>query len=835
MPSADGAASVSAKVKGKGGKGKGPDLSALKPLYDATHLRDQSKCPPKVTCTPGTRRDVTKRLISWASSSDFSKETHICWLYGGSGEGKSTIAQDICVKLEKKKRLVGSFFWSRESGEEERGTWKSVAPTLGSQVAQAIPGTGEIIEQVLKDEPNLLQSYISLANQIDKLVYGPCKAVLCKKTLAKSIVNLTAQTPYVIVLDGIDACYDQDQLFDFVDRARKFFVENPKIPLRILICGRINAQFALQASTREISLIDLAQHSPKEDVAAYIRSSLAGGKHTEANVKAVEGIAKGSLAVAVPLVEYILEQPNAEAFPLDQPHLDKFYAHILARGSDLPHSSDILSAFTLLKSQLTVTGLAKFLGISTYEVLAYLTAVSPILLIPGKDDDIPLSFFHEGVRDFLLDETRSQAHHIDEYVLRSVVYRYLDLVIVHYEGLSEDRWMLPMEQTITQCILEWPIHLDLVREADPSFDVTGFDSRYTQILSRIQFLPLFPEVLAILGLMGANSLEGDVQVIHILTILQVPLSDIELILHGLAQLVAVGKGAANRTAGSITMSNRCSFRHPSIRDFLLDPQRSHGLSIAPAQYTFLSQRFMDIAFSVPVMMVNDRTFFVWWPKYLSMAIEKDAAYDLDGVEETFKLVPPSLRARIVATQAWQDALALVLESWELDALKANVGEAVEVIKRRVPTAFDGIEEGFYLDKGENVHGLTSPRLLGGLVSPPVKKKTSGLVIASKHPVTIVEMLEGFRLLLDFKGNSSRFCMPRGSGIGLQVERYPMMNTKTERFLLSLYQYNEPDHPERDSDSDSDEDGEGAGREPDIVEEDREMLIPVASGSGTKNH
>ena len=59
---------------------------------------------------------------------------------------------------------------------------------------------------------------------------------------------------------------------------------------------------------------------------------------------------------------------------------------------------------------------------------------------------------------------------------------------------------------------------------------------------------------------------------------------------------------------------------------------------------------------------------------------------------------------------------------------------------QVPNAFDGVRAGFYLDKGENVDGLTSPRLLARLISPPARK-ASGLVIASRNPVTVVEFLE----------------------------------------------------------------------------------------------
>jgi hypothetical protein len=622
--------------------------------------------------------------MSWVDS-EVKYNTHISWVHAGVGEGKSTIAQEICMTLEKKKRLAGSYFWSRS--QDERSRWQPVAPTLAFQVAAAIVGTGASIEKVLKEEPDLLRSYISLANQMDKLVYGPCQAVLCKKTLASTVIK-TTKAPYIIVLDGFDQCYDQEQLFDLLDRARKFFIENPKIPLRFIIFGRINSNSALQADSYDVGLFDLAQYSPKEDVSTFVKASLP--QHSQEEIKSVEALAQGSFAVAVPLVQWILEV-GTEAFPLHSAQLDKFYADVLARGSDLAHSSDIISAFTLLKRPLTVVGLSKFLGISPYEVITYLTAIAPLIHIPGRDDDIPLFFFNEGVRDYLLDEARSQSHHIDQFVLKSVVYRNLDLTIVHYEGLSEDKWMLPLDRSIVQCILEWPVHLDLVEEADPTFEVTNFDGRYTQILSRIQFLPLFPEVMAILALMGAHSRDQDVQVIHILTILQVPLGDIELILHGLAPLVAVGRGAANRIAGTISMSNKCSFRHESIREFLLDSTRSHGLSIAPAQYTFLSQRFLEIVFAVPIMLVNDRTFFATWPKYITMAIDRDPMYDLDSLEEPFKLLPPSQAARVVATQAWRDALALVLEPPEMEMLHKNVIEAIDAIKAKVRASSEIVE------------------------------------------------------------------------------------------------------------------------------------------------
>ena len=87
-------------------------------------------------------------------------------------------------------------------------------------------------------------------------------------------------------------------------------------------------------------------------------------------------------------------------------------------------------------------------------------------------------------------------------------------------------------------------------------------------------------------------------------------------------------------------------------------------------------------------------------------------------------------------------------------------------------------------------------------------------------------------------------MPRGSGVGLQVERYPT-NANNNRFLLSLYQYTEPADPESsDSESGSElaarrlQDGADPFLAPSEIQEegkDGESARLIASGSGTRNH
>lgn len=765
----------SSKQKAKSEKAQGlKDL--LKPLESATHHRNQSTSPPQVSYLPSTRREVIKKIVTWADSHLIN--SHICWLYGSKGSGKSSIAQEIAESFEKKKRLAGSYFWSQHSAEDRRKSTQ-LSGTLAFQLASSVPKTAPLIEAALVEEPGLLDPFVSIPTQLQRLVYDPIA-----KTAKPGFTTMALKGTHLLVLDGIDECQDKERLLDFLDHAGKYFTDNPTVPLRILITGRIDSHFALRADSNLIHRIDLAQYTYKEDVGAYIQASFT--KHYEAakqtgteptnwpssaDIRTLDDIANTSFPTASALIKFVLRHGSEnstaiEPLPLTDARLDAFYTEIFVQAQELPHSANIISAIALLKTPVSVSALAKLLGTYNYVVMDVLSRISGLVDVPGTDE-LPLSFSLPGVRDFLLDETRSQSLHVDLAVLRSSAFSSLDTAIAYYDGLSEDKWMMPLlPDHIQDAIVQWPQHLDLIMESDSSFDIGGFESRWAVILSRIQFLPQFSTVIAILALA-----KEPIPIVNLLAILQSEMSDISLILYGLTPIVRRG----SRTSTALELSDRVSFRHKAVAEFLLDGARAHphGLSIAPSEFTFLSQRYLDIVFGLPISFMNDKSFLPTWPIFLALAVEQDPSFDLDSLDEPYNPVKAQQVAQVDSMQGWKDALTIILEEDEVDLFALNVEKAAQAIVAKIPSAFDDIEESY-------------------LVAAEQQK---GQVIASRSPVSIIEILQGFRILLAHKGDSTRLCLQRGRKTGIQIERYIKVSG-ANRFFLSLYRPFSPQQPRR---------------------------------------
>ncbi|KAJ2913602.1 hypothetical protein MD484_g6816, partial [Candolleomyces efflorescens] len=75
-------------------------IEVLDPILDASHTRDRARSPPNSACFPGTRIDVIKAIVAWADSM-LLWNTHVLWLYGFVGCGKSAIALATCVQIKR--------------------------------------------------------------------------------------------------------------------------------------------------------------------------------------------------------------------------------------------------------------------------------------------------------------------------------------------------------------------------------------------------------------------------------------------------------------------------------------------------------------------------------------------------------------------------------------------------------------------------------------------------------------------------------------------------------------------------------------------------------------
>ncbi|KAJ2933094.1 hypothetical protein H1R20_g4013, partial [Candolleomyces eurysporus] len=397
-------------------------IQLLQPILDASHTRDRETSPPNSACFPGTRTDVIRAIVAWADST-LLWNTHVLWLYGYVGCGKSAIALAVALKFEERNRLVGSFFFFRNTGDRSRMT--RFATTLACQLAAAIPEAAPFIEKAVKAEPGLLKS--NLVAQLRRLVYEPFKAAAKRGRLLKTSL---LKGPFLIVIDGLDECEDRQDVQAFIDDMLHFFKRNPLVPLRFFITSRVEQHIQGLLENDQVRLTNLVNHCSRKDidtfmctyfeaeklrnpvVKAYIREH--GDWPTKENKDLLVDHISGSFIFASALFKYIVDPTNKRSTPMERlphtlnmsPGLDTLYKQTLSRSQDLPHSSIIISTLALLFEPLPIIGIAELLRIETFEVVRVLVNLQAIIHIPGTDD-IPVTICHTSLRDFLTTESRS--------------------------------------------------------------------------------------------------------------------------------------------------------------------------------------------------------------------------------------------------------------------------------------------------------------------------------------------------------------------------------------------------------------------------------------------
>ncbi|RXW20092.1 hypothetical protein EST38_g5758 [Candolleomyces aberdarensis] len=331
-------------------------VQLLQPILDASHTRDRETSPPNSACLLGTRIDVIDMIVAWADST-LLWNTHVLWLYGFVGCGKSAIALEIALIFEERARLVGSFFFFRNTGDRSR--MGRFATTLACQLAGAIPEAAPFIENALNTKPGLLQS--NLVAQLRHLVYEPFKAATGSGWL---LWTTLLKGPFLIVIDGLDECEDRRDVEEFIDDMLEFLKKNPLVPLRFLITSRVEQHIQGHLKSDQVRLENLINHCSRNDIDTFMALCFEEERNRNPVIKAyarehgdwptkedkdtlVNHIG-GSFIFASALFKYIVGPTSDQSTPMDRlphtlnmnPGLDTLYAKTLSRSKYIPHFSD---------------------------------------------------------------------------------------------------------------------------------------------------------------------------------------------------------------------------------------------------------------------------------------------------------------------------------------------------------------------------------------------------------------------------------------------------------------------------------------------------------------
>ncbi|KAJ3813825.1 hypothetical protein F5876DRAFT_86830 [Lentinula aff. lateritia] len=176
---------------------------------------------PPARCHEGTREAVLSRLSQWIA--DPKQESQICWLYGGAGVGKSSVAQTVAERFAHEGKLAATFFFWRD--DPARNSIRRLIPTLVFQLVNAIPRLRTAINAVV--ESNIMVLDAPLEEQFRELILQPFQ----------SLDHSEENSPLLVILDGLDECIDgrsQERVLLSIARG----LVSGGIPLILLVTSR---------------------------------------------------------------------------------------------------------------------------------------------------------------------------------------------------------------------------------------------------------------------------------------------------------------------------------------------------------------------------------------------------------------------------------------------------------------------------------------------------------------------------------------------------------------------------------------------------------------------
>jgi len=388
-------------------------------------------------CHENTRVEVLMYLRDWAEEA-FEEKARIMWMYGYVGAGKSTIAQTLAKQLHSMKKLLASFFFSRNDGS--RSSYKSLVATIAYQAARTIPELKALINAAVEENPQIFDE--NLEAQAKELLVDPLN------TLAGRPGFVADSFPSLIIVDGLDEC-DGPQIQCHILEIFAEVLCQCNFPLKIFVTSRqetnISGSFeSAPLSSLSIHLALSDKYRPEDDIRAfledkflsirvshplrkYIPSSWPGAEVIETLVHKSSGqfvFASTVISFVSSLTHDPMErldiiqnlEPNPSETDLPFAYLDMLYRHIFSRilAENLKMTLTIiwlstLTSYFTAKKKFCLPVLSSFLSVKKSTVACCL---APLRSVISHSDEICI--LHASLTDFLHDMRRSRRYFIGD-------------------------------------------------------------------------------------------------------------------------------------------------------------------------------------------------------------------------------------------------------------------------------------------------------------------------------------------------------------------------------------------------------------------------------------
>ena len=352
---------------------------------------------------------MVREIDDWANSPG---NRHLCLLDGPAGFGKSAIARTVAHRWNDSKRLLGTFFFFRNSGDQSKGV--RLVPTLSYQLTLSMPETKQSIENALTEDPSLLNR--PLERQFQKLIIDPILTLPNPKLLG---------SPMRIIIDALDECEDHDFIPELIKTITR--IDYSKFPVDFLLTSRreehIRKIFESSSFNHSISLSNTA-FNVHEDMKHFLlwqfediyrkcprlMENIPLPWPSPRDLDEIVGKVNGSFIFASTLTKYIGEgrEPPQRLKDIVETHngVDGVYTEIIQQFWKDERFPIVFSTIILLRRPLSITGLASLLNLTVPEIIIEISKIQSILVIP-VDNNTPVDVAHTSLRDFSISKERS--------------------------------------------------------------------------------------------------------------------------------------------------------------------------------------------------------------------------------------------------------------------------------------------------------------------------------------------------------------------------------------------------------------------------------------------
>lgn len=384
-------------------------------------------------CYQGTRTTIIGDIENFIRGQG-GHQCQMMWLSGPVGAGKTTIVQTIAERCDKANIQVATFYFSRE--DAIRNHAGNLVATLLYQLFVFFPILKQFVRDCLSSNPLILGAPIQ--DQFMQLISLPLRDI--------------RHPAIVLLVDGLDECDDKTEQQQVLMALHALSMQEHS-PFIVLVSSRdeyhLRLSFGKLGPTVTSTILDHDRYRPHDDIYRFVVGKFEEMKklrpfisHNDwpsvTAIKAITAKSSGQFLYAATVMQYIENSPASPTLSLAwiqgaqlvESHsplagLDSKYAFVFSRATNVDFTNHILAAHFLShrsrqgsQHRLYFVDTLKLYNsrytcdtIESY--ISDLTSIIKPVRRPEPGEPLLLSFYHESLGDYLLDESRSGIYYVD--------------------------------------------------------------------------------------------------------------------------------------------------------------------------------------------------------------------------------------------------------------------------------------------------------------------------------------------------------------------------------------------------------------------------------------